>query len=312
MRKTQFLAIAEQKLALCHSASTNTTYLVAFRLFLEWCARRKLKAVPATPAVLSAYIASLAKLNYKRSTIQFRLSAIGQVHLSLGFLAPNRSLEVRRTWRGIRRAHAARVDSAKPLTIEALRKIINILPNDLRGLRDRAILLVGFAGALTQTDLQLLTRRMITFDEFMILNLAGTRHRKVFIGPGLHPATCPVRAMQDWLEVANISKGPVFRSITVHGRLDSPLGNSSLTYILRRRCVEAGLESGDYRIQSLRSGFYLSASENNVDIELIARHAGITDVVGLKKKHLDRRHGWIDDVRSIDSDESTYRVRRFD
>jgi len=243
----------------------------------------------------------LARLQYKRKTMEMRIAALAHVHRCLGYAEPNRTPAFRTIWNGIRRSRPADAVPRRPLTIKSIQRLMTVIPHDLRGLRDRAMILTGFAGAMMANELRSLTRKDIVFDENMIITVGEPRPRSIHIGPGLHPATCPVQAMREWLEVSDIHAGPVFRYITLHGELyDRPLAASSPRYILQRRCEQAGLRAEYYGMQSLRSGFYLTMAEQNVDIDIVARHAGVKDVEGLHERHFKRAYRWADAPRSID------------
>jgi integrase len=275
------------------------------RLFALWCEERKLCPLPCSPKVLGTYISYLAKRNYKRSTMQCQISAVSQAHALLGYPEPSRSVEFKRIWNGIRRSKPSDRVSCLPLTIDLLRQVVQVIPYDFRGLRDRALILTGFTGTLTAGELLGLRREDIVFDEHMIISIGVPRERQVYVSPGLHSETCPVQAMRAWLEISNIQSGPVFRFIHRYGGLQP--GRLSLAgprHILLKRCREAGLDARRFGIQSLRSGFYISAARNNIGIEHIARHAGIKHIQGLRDRHLAKSERWSDDLRSINRPKS--------
>ena len=289
---------------------TRQTYLSVARHYLVWCQKQKLIAFPATGEVAGAYLVMLARLQYKRKTMGLRVAVLAHLHRSLGYPEPNRTPAFRRIWKGIQRSRPADAAPRRPLTIKSIKQLMAAIPHDLRGLRDRAMILTGFAGAMMSNELRLLNRKDIVFDENMMVTVGAPRPRTIHIGPGLHPATCPVQAMREWLEIAEIHAGPVFRYINVHGRLhDNPLGKHSPTYILKRRCEQAGLRPDYYGLQSLRSGFYLSMAEQNVDIDIVARHAGLKDVDGLYKRHFKDAYRWADAPRSIDEERPNRKIR---
>lgn len=249
---TDLLAQIEAALPTTMRPITKLAYLSVFRQFAIWCAEHKLCAMPCSPKVLGTYISYLARRNYRRTTLRARFSAISQAHLHLGYAAPSREAEFKRIWKGIRRSKPSDRVSRAGLTIDLLRQVIHAIPYDLRGLRDRALILTGFAGALMSSELRNLLREDIVFDEGMIVSIGEPRERRVHIRPGLHSETCPVQAMRAWLELANIQHGPVLRQINVHGNLqEGRLGIGSVRYILLKRCAEAGLNPVKFGVQSL-------------------------------------------------------------
>ena len=307
------LATVEAKLGPALSPMSRRTYAAAFMLFARWCMTQRIKALPTTPAVLAAYISHLAKKNYSRNTLRFRLAAIGHVNRAFGHPQPNLHADFQQIWEGIRRSRPPRVKTPKPLELVDLKRVLSFLSDDLRGLRDRALFLLGFFGLLTNFEICHLKREDITFDEFMIIEVRGVRARTVFVGPGRHPATCPIHAMRDWLEIGSIKTGYVFCQIDLHQKVHRTLISSSgVTNVLRKRLHQAGFRADDYRWQSLRSGYYLAAYDSNIDMELVARHAGIKDVAGLEARHFGQKRLWVDDQRSIDvnADHNSFSRRR--
>jgi integrase len=289
---------------------TRHAYLGVACQYLVWCQKQKLVAFPATGEVAGAYVAMLARLHYKRKTIQLRIAVIAHIHRSLGYAEPNRTPVFQRIWKGIRRSRPADATSRRPLTMKSIKELMAVIPHDLRGLRDRAFILTGFAGAMMSNELRLLKRSDIVFDENMIITIGAPRSRTIHIGPGLHPATCPVQAMREWLEVSEIHDGPVFRKISVDEKLsDTVLGHNGPRYILKRRCKEAGLRAELYGLQSLRSGFYLTMAEQNVDVDIVAGHAGIKDVDGLNERHFKRAYRWADAPRSVDEQRPKRKIK---
>jgi site-specific recombinase XerD len=291
---------------------SRQTYLILARHYITWCVEHKLIPFPAETRVFGGYIAALAQLNYKIATLQTRISAIAHIHRALGYREPSRTAEFQRIWKGIRRSRPVKPRSRQPLSIEELRNVIHQIPHDLRGLRDRAIILTAFAGALMPNELRYLQHKDVRFDEFMWLRIGEPRQRQVSIGPGLRPATCPVHAMREWLEVAQIERGYVFREINVHGNLQQKqLGSGAIRYIILKRFVAAGLDAAQYGTQSLRSGFYKEAALSGLGIEFVAKHAGIRSVDYLDRAHFKPALRWSDPRRSIDEQKPHWRRRRW-
>lgn len=147
------------------SKSFNTTkaYQSDFADFRMWCEENNLIYLPASEDTLIMYISTLAESGMKMSTIQGRLSSISIAHQAKEYPSPTHSIKVRTVWRGIRNKHGIAQVGKAPITIKDLRQMIEFLPINIRGLRDRAMLLVGFAGAFRRSELVGLNLEDIAF-----------------------------------------------------------------------------------------------------------------------------------------------------
>lgn len=130
------------------SPSTRRAYRSDFGAFRKWCDVRKLIALPTSPATFATFLASEAKRGAKASTIARRVAGINYAHLLAGHELPGQAEIVKATIRGIRRTVGAAPIRKEPLTAERVRKMVKLAPNSLAGLRDRALLLLGFAGGI--------------------------------------------------------------------------------------------------------------------------------------------------------------------
>jgi site-specific recombinase XerC len=167
--------------------------------------------------MVAAYLASLADVA-KATTVQRRLSAIRYAHLISDHATPTTDPYVREVMDGIRRAKGTRPRQAQVATLDPLRAMLATLPDDLSGRRDRALLLVGFAGGFRCAALCALDCADTTFvAEGMDLVIRRDKTgqagqgREIAISYGKHRDTCPVRALRAWLDAAGISVGPIFR-----------------------------------------------------------------------------------------------------
>jgi integrase len=171
-----------------------------------------------------------------------------------------------------------------------IRKMIDHCPSGLRGARDRALLLVGFAGAFRRSELAALEVADLKFTaEGLVIDLRRSKTdqeakgREVGIPFGADELTCPVRSLKAWLTRANIELGPVFRSVGKNGRLSQfPLAPDSVAWIIRQAARRAGL-AGDISGHSLRSGHVTTAARAGVPELVIMRQTGHRSVTTLRK-----------------------------
>jgi len=249
--------------------------------------------LPATPQTISLYISALADLGAKPSTIQRRLSAISQAHQLAGHTpSPTSDWLVRTTMQGIRRTLGTAPTQKTPVVTAKLRRLLATCPDDtLAGLRDRALLIAGFAGgfrrsellALDVADLQessdglRITVRQSKTDQ----EGAG---REVGIPHGQHPETCPVRTLRAWRAAAGITEGAVFRGVNRHDQVQvGRLTDRAVALIVKRAADRAGLDSSSYAGHSLRSGLATAAAAGGAPERSIMRQTGHESVVMVRR-----------------------------
>ena len=211
------------------SQNTNRAYAADWRHFSAWARRQNLPALPPDPQVLGLYIAACASgaagpKPCSVGTIERRLSALMWNFAQRGQPMDRKDRHVATVLAGIRRTQGRPPEQKEAILPEDLLAMIATLDlGDLRGLRDRAILLIGFAGGLRRSEIVGLDCRaedglsggwIEFFDDGLLLTLRGkTGWREVEIGRGSSEATCPVAALETWLKFARISLGPVFRRV---------------------------------------------------------------------------------------------------
>ncbi len=262
--------------------NTLRAYRADWADFAAWCARYDLPALPAAPATVALYLAALADGGRKASTLQRRLSAISQAHQVAGLDTPTREALVRLTWAGIRRTIGTAQDGKAPLVTADLRRLVAALPEGLPGVRDRALLLVGFAGAFRRAELVGLDVADVRATRDGLI--ATIRHSKtdqegqgraVGLPYGSHPATCSVRALADWRDAGAIAAGPLFRRIDRHGNVGAArLSDRAVALIVQRAAAAAGLDPADYAGHSLRSGLATAAAQAGVSERAIMAQTG--------------------------------------
>jgi site-specific recombinase XerD len=272
------------------AANTLRAYRADWRHFAAWCARHGLSALPAQPRDLALYLAELGGRR-KASTIGRRLTAIAQAHKAADHPAPTTDAAVKAVWAGIRRTHGTAQAGKAPAMTEDVRRMVATLPEKLIGHRDRALLLLGFAGAFRRAELVGLDVADVaaTRDGLVVtLRRAKTDQegagRAVGIPYGSNPATCPVRALERWLAAAAITDGPLLRGVDRHGRLlPGRLGDRAVARVVQRAAAAAGLDSTQYAGHSLRAGLATAAAAANVPERVIALQTGHKSMAILRR-----------------------------
>lgn len=261
-------------LAAAMAESTRRAYRSDLRSFLAWGG-----CIPASPEVIAAYLAESAS-TLSPVTLSRRLVAIGKAHRSVGLPDPCRTELVRSTLRGIWRLHGRPRRQIQP----ALREdILAMLPHmkGVRGVRDRALILIGFAGAFRRSELVALTHEDITFvKEGVTLTVKRSktdqlgRGRRVAI-PYARSHACPVKALVAWLDVAGIDGGPVFRTVGKAGAIGvQALSAQTVAALVKEYAAKAGLSANQYSGHSLRAGLITSAAKAGVSSWKIRQQTG--------------------------------------
>jgi integrase len=274
------------------SPATVRAYQSDFVDFDRFCREHNLTSLPASPTTVALYISDRASF-LTNATITRRLTAITKAHQAFGCKdspASSHNFIVSETLKGIRRAIGTAQHGKDALLTFDIRKMIEHCQRGLRGLRDRALLLVGFAGAFRRSELAALEVADLTFTaEGLIVDLRRSKTdqeakgREVGIPFGADELTCPVRSLKAWLDRAHINCGPVFRSVGKSGRLSQlPLAPDSVAWIIRQAARRAGI-IGNVSGHSLRSGHVTTAARAGVPELVIMRQTGHRSVTTLRK-----------------------------
>ncbi|WP_239375771.1 tyrosine-type recombinase/integrase [Frankia sp. Cj5] len=262
--------------------STWRAYETDLRHFGAWCADQspQLAVLPASPETVAGYLAALADAGYKPTTIRRRLAAISVAHQLGRHPNPASSPEAATVWDGIRRTHGAAPNRKNALETRLLTQVLAELDGSrLADIRDRALLLVGFAGCLRRSELVALDLADIAeTPDGVILTIRRSKTDQDASGAlvgltfGSYRPTCPVRSWIAWRETAGITHGPAFRAINRHGGVSSGrLYPGSVARIVQRRVAAAGLSPTDFAGHSLRSGFATAAARAGVPDRAIMR-----------------------------------------
>ncbi|MHA6194946.1 site-specific integrase [Pseudomonas wadenswilerensis] len=253
--------------------------------------------LPATADSIARYLADFAG-EHSINTLRQRLAALGQWHVSQGFPDPTKAPLVRQMLKGIRAVHPVQERQAAPLSLEHLQRTIHYLeqqaelaqreqrlPDLLRARRDAALLLIGFWRGFRGDELARLRVEHIQAQagggmQLYLAQSKGDRHgRGVTHRMPALKSLCPVQAYVDWITVAGIARGPVFRKLDRWGNLgEEALNSGSLIALLRRIFASAGLPAESYSAHSLRRGFATWAAGNGWDTKTLMSHVGWRDV----------------------------------
>ena len=266
------------------AANTRRAYGSDWKQFTAWCLMGGAVSLPARPATVEAYVTALTIAETPRGrkyavpTIARRLAAIAHFHRQAGLADPTQDESVKVVMEGIRRDQAGRATAAKGAVLtKHLRKGLRTEPKKPADHRNRALLLVGFAGAFRRSELVGIDVEHLTFSDeggmrVMLPKSKTNQHGEpeyVWISPG--GAHCPVKALRAWLEVAGISSGPVFRQVDRHGNVKARISCDLVPHIVKRFAKSAGLDPAQFAGHSLRAGHVTEAFLNETPAHLIQR-----------------------------------------
>ena len=235
--------------------------------------------IPATERQVAKYLAQHAT-TLAGSTLARHLAALTRAHRVQGFPSPCDSELVHATLRGIRRAHGRPIRQVAPLLKEQLIIMVRGLKG-MRGMRDRALLLIGFSGALRRAELVGLDVEDIRFtDNGILLHLERSKTDQESLGreiaiPWVRSKHCPGRALWEWLRLAEINTGAIFRRVNALDRvLPQRLSAQSVSLIVKQRAAAIGLDPSCYSGHSLRAGFVTSATAKGASPSSIREQTG--------------------------------------
>lgn len=281
------------------AASENTlkAYATDWAHFARWCRMRGADPLPSSPQLIGLYIADLAAPDGKAptlsvSSIERRLSGLAWGYAQRGERMDRKDRHIATVLAGIRRKHARPPVQKEAILPEDLRDMLATLPHDLRGLRDRTILLMGFAGGLRRSEIVSLDHGkddtpdsggwVQILDDGALITLRGkTGWREVEIARGSSDQTCPVHALTQWLHYARIDFGPIFVAVSRNGlkATGERLSDKHVARLIKQAVEDAGLRPELSRADRLRlfSGHSLRAglaSSAEVDERFVQKHLG--------------------------------------
>jgi integrase len=274
--------------------NTQRSYASALRHFeVEWGGH-----LPATADSVARYLADHAGL-LSPNTLRQRLAALAHWHSEHGFIDPTRAPLVRKVLKGIQTLHPHVEKQATPLQLTQLARVVEWLEStldaaraqderaaQLRSLRDRALVLLGFWRGFRGDELRRLQveHLRLVAGEGMVCFLPRSKGDRQAAGrtykvPALS-RLCPVTATMAWVEAAALSEGALFRGIDRWARIsDEPLHPNSLIRLLRQVLTRAGVsDAAGYSSHSLRRGFAGWANANAWDVKALMEYVGWRDV----------------------------------
>ena len=259
------------------SANTLRSYKSDWKQFEKWCLANELNALPASPQTVVFYITHLSGA-YKVSSIRRKVACLSEAHRMAGVQNPVHSIIVEDTLKGVSRTLGTAPSKKKARRLSDIRQILQLLPESIIGIRDKVLILVGFAGGFRRSELVELDVSDIEFTESgMTIHIKksktdqeGAGYFKT-IGKGRSQLTCPVLALKEWINISEIVSGKVFRSITKGGVVGNSLSTNSVSKIIKKCISLIGLNTSDFAGHSLRSGFISEAKEAGIMNELIMK-----------------------------------------
>jgi integrase len=256
------------------SDNTRKAYQADLSHFFAWGG-----TLPSNPEIISQYLASHA-ITHCPATLNRWLVSINRAHTSQNLPSPTTADIVKATLRGIKRTVGIKQRQVEPVLKSNLLEMVNGL-NGIKGTRDRALLLIGFAGAFRRSELVDIKCDDIEFvEQGLLIYLRKSKTdqigegRKIAI-PFARGATCPVLALKQWLEISRITDGPLFRPITRHGKIEnSALSAHAVAIIVKDRANAIGLDVSKFSGHSLRAGLVTSAAQVGVSMWKIRQQTG--------------------------------------
>lgn len=294
------------------SVNTRRAYEGDFAHFADWCSTMALDPLPASPEAVYLYLTALVAddnaAGYAVATLERRLAAITYVHETSGHSAsPARHVRVRELMGGIRRTHGRPQVKRDPLTTAQLATMVEALDvATMAGLRDRALLLVGYAGAFRRSELASLTvsqiaRRGDGYVVALVRSKDDPEGRGRSVGIPAFPGSplCPVTALDTWMTAARITAGPIFRKVTRYQTVTKDaLSASAVALIVKRAAQGAGLPPLLLAGHSLRAGHATTAAGNGAPDRTIMRQTG--------HKSVDTLEGYIRTANVLDDNSARY------
>ena len=288
----------ETILNLQNSKANNTVraYKSDFKDFELFCVKNGFKSLPSDPRIVSLYLTYLSTKDVKMSTLKRRLVSISAIHKLKGYYLDTKHPSIIENVMGIKRRKGSIQIGKKPILINILKQIINVIDEqnreDIKKFRDRSIILIGFSGGFRRNEIVSLDFNDLDFvTEGLKINLRRSKTDQ--FGEGFTKALpyfdnsryCPVVSLKKWLEISNITSGAVFRRFSKGSRLsENRLTDQTVALLIKEYLELTGVDSKNYSGHSLRSGFATSAAESG------AEERSIMAMTGHKSTEMVRRY----------------------
>jgi site-specific recombinase XerD len=315
--------------------NTRKAYRIDWQHFAEWCSVRDLAPLPATAEIVGNYLSHLVETGYQverknkhtghveivhrdytAATIGRKIAAISQAHEfyfdhqadedeKKNFVNPTKTAHVHAVFSGIKRTIGTAQTKKQAATVEVVRALVEVLDDDVKGIRNRAMILIGFAGGFRRSELVAFNLDEVSFTpEGVLLKIRRSktdqeaRGEEVGIHYGIHRKTCPVRSLQKWidlLEREGITGGALFRNVNRHEQIKQRITADGFIRALKSIAEQAGFDPKDFSGHSLRRGFITTADQHGKSEESImrqTRHQSIATMRG----YLERRNPFQDNA----------------
>jgi len=296
---TDIKALKEETLINLKNSKANNTvraYKSDFNDFGLFCAQNGFNSLPSEPKIVSLYLTHLSTKDAKMSTLKRRLVSIGVIHRLKGHYLDTKHPTIIENIMGIKRRKGSIQNGKKPILINDLKKIINVIDQlnnkEIKKLRDRTIILIGFSGGFRRNEIVSLNHDDLDFvDEGVKIIIRRSKTDQ--FGEGSIKALpyfdsdqyCPVVSLKKWLNITKINSGPIFRRFSKGSRLlDTRLTNQTIALLIKKYLDLANIDSKNYSGHSLRSGFATSAAESG------AEERSIMEMTGHKSTEMVRRY----------------------
>ena len=296
---TDIKALQEETLLNLRSSKAKNTvraYKSDFNDFGLFCVQNGFKSLPSEPKIVSLYLTYLSSKDVKISTLKRRLVSIGVIHKLKGHYLDTKHPMIIENIMGIKRRKGTAQKGKKPILINILKTIVNVIDNqkkdEIKKLRDRSIILMGFSGGFRRNEIISLNYDDLDFvSEGLKINIRRSKTDQ--FGEGSIKALpyfdtsqyCPVISLKKWIDLSKINSGPLFRRFLKGSKLSKDrLTDQTVALLIKEYLNLAGIESKNYSGHSLRSGFATSAAESG------AEERSIMSMTGHKSTEMVRRY----------------------
>jgi len=296
---TDIKVLQEETLLNLQSSKADNTvraYKSDFKDFELFCAQNGFKSLPSEPKIVSLYLTYLSTKGSKMSTLKRRLVSIGVIHRLKGHYLDTKHPSIIENIMGIKRRKGSIQKGKKPILISHLKQLIDVIDKqnnkDIKKLRDRSIILIGFSGGFRRNEIVSLDYDDLDFVEEGV-KVQIRRSKTDQFGEGSIKALpyfdssqyCPVTSLKNWIEISRITSGPVFRRFVKGSKLsEKRLTDQTVALLIKEYLNLAGIDSKHYSGHSLRSGFATSAAESG------AEERSIMAMTGHKSTEMVRRY----------------------
>ena len=286
---TNIKALKEETLLNLKNSKANNTiraYKSDFNDFELFCAKNGFKSLPSEPKIVSLYLTYLSTKDAKMSTLKRRLVSISVIHKLKGHYLDTKHPSIIENIMGIKRRKGSIQKGKKPILINNLKQIINVIDEqtneEIKKLRDRSIILIGFSGGFRRNELVSLDHEDLDFvQEGLKIKIKRSKTDQFGEGSikGLpyfdNPQYCPVVSIQKWIKISKINSGPLFRRFTKGSNLSqNRLTDQTVALLIKEYLKLAGIDSKNYSGHSLRSGFATTAAESGAEERSIMAMTG--------------------------------------